>query len=489
MSAKTTSIIALFALFLSPVSAQITYQTLDHNNAKAILSTSGTQFQNFNTGLNGYTVPENNGLSLLYGLQFWYAGLDGNGQLHGCFGGNDLGTDVFHGTNGSNEPIIYEVTNAEMENYGHSMNPDTVTGVGLDPVSEQTMIVVYSWPSCFPFVDVDDDGIYSPSNGDYPIIKGCKAYYMIQNDSQGVHTYSGSQPLGIEMHYLFYQFSDFSYLNDATFVDVCAINKSSTTYFNFKHSIKWSNETSGHETLFGCDSLTQMGYIYSAVEDSNSQALGVVDLNGNSSGMQCFQSTSSLSEMVANMNGLKSNGQPWVNLSGSNSSYAFNGNPNDVNSWNQLSHGDGNVYDQFLLNTDVGTFAPNQSISASYAILYANSGSNLQDVNSLLALSDSVAEFNNSEIMDQCHDGMLAITDETVSNESVKLFPNPTAGILNLSDLPSDATEFQVLDMQGKLIFSGIATQSISVESLESGCYLLQVQTKTGLVQKRFVKS
>jgi hypothetical protein len=471
------------------LNAQIIYQTLEQNNAKAILSTSGTQFQNFSTGESGYTVPKNTGITQLSGLQFWFAGNDANGQLHGCFGGNDSGTDVFPGINSSNEPVIYEVNNADMENFGNSMNPDTVTGSGLHPVSNETMEVIYNWPSCFPFFDADQDGVYDPSNFDYPIIKGCKAYYMIQNDSQGVHTYSGSQPLGIEMHYLFYQFSDFSYLNDATFVDVCMTNRSTNTYSDFRHSVVLSQETSVDETLFGCDPTKETAYIYSGSNGSDSQALGVVNLTYSSSGMQCFQNATTVSEMWANMIGMKSNGQPWTDLNGNNSSFVFSGNPNDANSWNQLSNGDGNVYTKFILNSATQTFLPNQSISSSYAILYANSGSNLQDVTTLLALSDSVHQFNDSHIMDQCHIGMLGINSLDISNESITLFPNPTSGVLNLLNIPQDAKGFKLFDLQGKLISEGMVSQSISVEFLREGAYFLQIQTANGLIQKRFVKN
>ena len=39
-------------------------------------------------------------------------------------------------------------------------------------------------PYIAPFIDVDNDDIYNPSQGDYPCIKGDEAVYIVMNDKQ-----------------------------------------------------------------------------------------------------------------------------------------------------------------------------------------------------------------------------------------------------------------------------------------------------------------
>ena len=42
-----------------------------------------------------------------------------------------------------------------------------------------------------PYIDVNDNNIYDPYNGDYPCIKGDEAIYMIRNDVGNFHSESG----------------------------------------------------------------------------------------------------------------------------------------------------------------------------------------------------------------------------------------------------------------------------------------------------------
>ena len=50
-----------------------------------------------------------------------------------------------------------------------------------------------------PFADVDGDGVYDPSAGDYPAVTGDRAAWWVMNDLD-IHRRSGStNPLGIEV--------------------------------------------------------------------------------------------------------------------------------------------------------------------------------------------------------------------------------------------------------------------------------------------------
>src|SRR5690606_27616868 len=107
--------------------------------------------------------------------------------------------------------------------------------------------------------DVDFDGNYNPYDGDYPKIKGCKAVYMIQNDAKGIHTYSGSEAMDMEIHFMFYQYKTWNYLDSTTFVDVIAINRGTTSYVESASGVFMDgNIGSANDDFFGCDSTNSV---------------------------------------------------------------------------------------------------------------------------------------------------------------------------------------------------------------------------------------
>jgi hypothetical protein len=497
----------LKALFVCLISIQfsqaqvVTYQVLDQNNAAATFSNTGTQLVNYGTGTAQYQIPKNGGPSQLNGMQFWYAAMDVNGQLHGAFGG-DLanGTDVFAGTNnpttGLSGPNIWSITQEQIDEYHlwwlcvHQPDDSLDCGSVSNP-SNDVLAVVYSWPSCFPFHDFDDDGIYNSDNGDTPIIKGCRAVYMIQNDVQGVHTYSGASSLGIQMHYLFYQFSQLSYLNEVTFADVCAVNASSVAYSDFHHGVFFDHDLTLDHSIFGCDSSKQIAYTYypsnsSSTYSTNPPAIGIVDLDGLTTSIQPTTGALSLLNRWDLMNGFKTSGQPWVDLDGNNTAFAFDGNPNDTSSWNQLSHSDGQDYSQFLMTRDAGSLAPGQGVLASYALIYTKNGTNLQNVDRLLELSDSVRLFYQGGIYDPCTNGYLGLNDNQLTVPAI--YPNPTTGMIHISDLKGNNASYKLVDIQGKTVQSGSFQNTINLSELVNGMYVLILQTSEGMAQQRVIK-
>ena len=75
-----------------------------------------------------------------------------------------------------------------------------------------------------PFNDTDLDGIYEPSDGETPCIKGDMALFNVYND-KGLHANSGGDPINIEvraMHYAFNSATD-SIINNTIFSDYAVI--------------------------------------------------------------------------------------------------------------------------------------------------------------------------------------------------------------------------------------------------------------------------
>lgn len=72
-----------------------------------------------------------------------------------------------------------------------------------------------------------------------------------------------------------------------------------------------------------------------------------------------------------------------------------------------------------------------------------------------------------------------------------KIYPNPTTGILAIHALYDEIQHVKVIDMSGKLVLSQQANGnevSLNIESLQSGMYLLQIQSELGTSMVRIEK-
>ena len=88
-----------------------------------------------------------------------------------------------------------------------------------------------------PFKDVDGNGIYNPSGGDYPDynvtgndttseLYGDETLWWVFNDKGNIHTESEADPLGLEIHAQAFGFAADNELNDMTFYNYKIINRS-----------------------------------------------------------------------------------------------------------------------------------------------------------------------------------------------------------------------------------------------------------------------
>jgi hypothetical protein len=150
-----------------------------------------------------------------------------------------------------------------------------------------------------PFRDVDNDGYYNPSAGDYPeynldgvfnckegdMLFGDQTLWWVYNDNGNIHTESGSETsLGLEIQAQAFAFSTNDEINNMTFYNYKMINRSHTslneTYFGV-----WVDPDLGdyQDDYVGCDVARGLGYCYNGDEDdgtavgygANPPAIGV----------------------------------------------------------------------------------------------------------------------------------------------------------------------------------------------------------------------
>ncbi len=84
----------------------------------------------------------------------------------------------------------------------------------------------------------------------------------------------------------------------------------------------------------------------------------------------------------------------------------------------------------------------------------------------------------------------LSIANNTLQLSDIKLFPNPTANVLNISTSDLNTIKsLQITDLNGRTFIKlNDNFESINVSSLQSGLYLIQMKTSEGNITKRFIK-
>ena len=131
-------------------------------------------------------------------------------------------------------------------------------------------------PVTAPYVDVNQNGIYDPENGDYPKIRGDQTIYIIYNDSADVHNSSYGEKLGIEVHAMAYAFADSTNPNYNTFyVNYYIYNRSDNVYDSLYVGI-FNDMDLGNpfDDYIGCDSTRNAYFLYNG-DDNDENYNGV----------------------------------------------------------------------------------------------------------------------------------------------------------------------------------------------------------------------
>jgi hypothetical protein len=136
-----------------------------------------------------------------------------------------------------------------------------------------------------PFVDVDANGYYDPSGGDYPVIdqtceKGTFADQMIwwvYNDKGNIHSETGGTAIGIEIQALAFAFKTNDEVNDMTFYKYRLLNKA-TSPIDSVFMGQWNDPDLGcaFDDYIGCDIETGMGIVYNAYQTDGGSGCALV---------------------------------------------------------------------------------------------------------------------------------------------------------------------------------------------------------------------
>ena len=236
----TTVCIAVFAS-ITGISQNTTYDSLDINNINARINNNGNLFWDL-SDFSKFEVPKGSGKHSVFCAALWIGGIDSSDALH--FAGEryqQQGHDYYAGPISNIYDSAYD---AKWNNVWKIKKTDIdyhlANCFSTGYIPSQTLI---NWPCngdvslgqaaiTAPFFDWNNNGIYEPFQGDYPLIKGDEEVYIVYNDKRNPHTESGGASLGIEVRATAYAFdcSEDSALWNTIFFKYEIINNSQQTY-------------------------------------------------------------------------------------------------------------------------------------------------------------------------------------------------------------------------------------------------------------------
>jgi len=519
MRNQVTIVYIILASFFTLSTTAKSQGILDHNNVSTHISPYGTYFNNFMGGIKGYEVPKGIGFSSIFGVQSVFGAKDINDSIYVSMGGYfNNPSDIFQGpiSGAYNDSTyinrwnnkVWKICKGDIDQFQlwwQCTNGIITSGCDtINAPSTEALQTINDWPahddltagesySLAPFYDFNSDGFYNPDDGDYPLIKGCCATYMIQNDAAGSHEASmTNDSMGIEVHTLIYQYNTADQINDATFVEITVHNRSSVNYPEFVMGLNVDVDLGNYtDDQVGCDSTKNVMYFYNSdINDENfygidPPALGVISLEQPMGAFQIISSVNGIGstreQKYWNMfTGKNIDGSPIVTPSGAITAFQFSGDPTVPTDWTAsgigLSPGDR----RGLIMTPIFPLASSQTTTNTYAFVYERSGNNLENASALINRVPFYMNAFQTDLTTQCQDSFLGISEKLDVLTSFKIFPNPSSDHITILEIPlsligSNAT---ITDVNGKQILDFVIAQQkqqIDCSALKKGVYFLRI--------------
>jgi hypothetical protein len=238
--------------------SQQAYDFIEINNIRCSVTSSGDLFFIPDTELGTFEVPAGSGLKSIFASNLWFGGLSPDQQLK--FAGEmyeQNGKDWYPGplSNDGNSQTTEEVIEAfdqvwhvtsEQVNLHQAYFDALQNGTAEEQFPDGYTIpdVFLNWPAhgntalaqdyyLAPFFDYNGDNSYDPNIGDSPVFCGEECIYFIYNDKGSVHSESGGQPIGLEVHGMLYGFNsvESETLNNTVFLKLKIINQGTQTLY------------------------------------------------------------------------------------------------------------------------------------------------------------------------------------------------------------------------------------------------------------------
>ncbi len=505
----------------NPPSASI---DLDINNVRAKLLNGGDKFWDvLGTGNAAYEIPKGSGKHSMFSAAIWIAALDQSGNLYTAAQTyRQSGTDFWPGElNALGETQFIDCKE------GDKMYSVYGTEVVNAKIGKGIAYNVSRWPAHIAnYFDANNDGIYDPSLGDYPLLDNNKPnlipgqmVFWTMNDKGNVHTaIPNSLSMGIEIQITAYAFpsNTSNAINNSTFYRYKIINKSANLYPDF-HVGEFGDSDLGNpsDDYVGCDLSTNgsgkkrnLFYTYNGDPTDEDGVAPGYGINPAAIGM-CFLETGLDSlgaklEMNSFIN-FTNTGTPGVNADprnpielirylrgfwadgfpiqyGSNDgrtgndpyNFVFPGDtdPNGKTAWYETTQPSDR---RMLAAIKPKSFAPGEQMTVELAYVWAQ---DLSSTPPVIRPSLELLRLSTDTVIEAYSNGFNEFT--TVVKNTVKskfnVYPNPGKDVLFI-DFDDKITTISIYDISGKLIktIQNTNTRKVDIGDLDNGTYLIKV--------------
>ena len=560
-----SSVVALWFLQLDAQTWAFT--TLDINQAKAGINSNGDLFWDYNNPQ--FEVPQDSGTHVIFAGAMWIGGLDSNNVIHvGAQTYRQTGSDFYPG------PMMnagsYSATNDALWNTVWKINKTTIDTFLMwraNPGNFPGYTIPYSitsWPAhgdvqqgqsaqLAPFIDVNNDGVYDPSNGDYPCIKGDQAVLIIFNDDRNAHGETGGAKLGVEVHLMMYAYeAPGTWLDSTIFSNYKIYNRSTNTYSASYIGMFHDFDIGSYSDDFvGCDVARSITYGYNGtINDggsataspgtygANPPAEGVIFLNGpvadtgdlidnNRDGtIDEPGETILMSRHTYYNNNFNFTGNPvhdtdyyhylggyW--LDGSPVTYGgtgyggttvadfmFPGTTDPIGwgtnfvpqaPWDETSSGNIPSDRRSLAISGSFTFESGSMECVDYAYVFGR-GTNgpLSSVAVMQTNADSARSFYLNNNPCTCDPNPLGITEQ--HSAVVGIYPNPASNTINIiCGDNATGSQIEIIDATGKLVHTSTVLSGnssvVDVSSLAQGIYFVRVNKGSVVLTGKFIRN
>ena len=514
----------ILTLFTTAANAQIVNSTvLDQNNISCTLFDEGGFFNQVSAGLAGYEVPKGSGLSTIFSGSYWVGAEDPQGNFH--ISGNRYNA-------GGNQCSFHSGPIADPSYYGtlnySNKYQNSVWKVSQDDINfhqqhyQSTGYVIpnsiLKWPGngdvsmgvaaqLAPYVDINQNGIYEPSLGEYPDIRGDEAVYIIMNDES--YFPDGNQ-LKIELHAMFYQFSTGNYINNTTFMNIQVFNRSLVNYLHYYQGIYLDFDIGFFaDDYIGCSPDKQLLFGYNGDDydendgghfgyGNNPPCQGIVSLSHPLENAVVFnygQDAGVYSDTLfwLLMHSQWGDSSNWINpLTNLPTHFTFPDNPNDSTGWSEEAFNDMPSDRRGMITIYETAFRPGTKICSDYAFIYDRSGSRLQNVQNVRNIAGSLLALYASSDQFPCQSSSTNQVQELLLNPNeIKVFPNPSNGEFIVSWGEDPLTKLMLYNSLGQIVLEHELSDSkstrITLDNIPSGVYFLKGYSKNQVYTKEVV--
>lgn len=505
---------------------------LDVNNVRALLMNGGDKFWDiFKTQSAGYEIPKGSGKNAIFASAIWISGVDaGNNLYTAAQTYRQRGLDFWPGS----LDAMGEVKNIDCKE-SDKMYPVYGEEIVNAKIGKGIAYNVSRWPSAVAdFYDANNDGIYDPSLGDYPMYDKNKPnlipsqmIFWVINDKGNTHgAFVNTNRLGIEIQMTAFAFTSTDDINNTTFYRYKIINKSSNTYTQFRFS-EFADFDLGNpaDDYVGCDlsnSLTvpskKRNLFYTYNGDNNDEdggapgygaappAAGVCFLNSgldsaaNPLPMNSFIFFTNASVPGVNgdpidyiqldryIRGFWADGQPLTYGTPDGRGgvdpykFAFPGDtdPSGKPNWVETNApGDR----RSVASISPKKMEPGQQMTIELAYVWAKDSSaqsdNYTSVAKLKSATDVVIQAYQNDF------ASYTTNINTKKKEYFSVYPNPAKDVLNIQ-ADFKISEIIIYDLNGRIIkrITKTNTRKIDIDDLPNGTYIIKINDAV----QRFVK-